>query len=414
MQQKDQHKLLDWALRNEYFSFFDGNDYSTLYGSFPKVLFVGRRSCVESNENSFAKLEQQIQTSKDWLYGYFSYDLKNEIEDLESKNPTSVPVDHLGFFVPEIIIHIETDEIIIESFENPERYFEEICLVKSVTKVSKKSIGALNSSTSKKQYLENVQKIKNAIVEGEFYEMNYCIEFSAISTSFDPLKCHNQLHRISPMPFSAFMRLGNNYLICASPERFLKKDGSKIISQPIKGTIRRSSDEKEDEALKTALKNSEKERAENLMIVDLVRNDLTKSAVPGSIVVDELFGIYSFKKVHQMISTVSARHDQNISTSDLIKHAFPMGSMTGAPKIRVMQEIESMEHSSRGLYSGSVGFISPKEDFDFNVVIRSLIYNSESGKISFHVGSAITYDSDPEYEYNECLLKAESLLEVLS
>ena len=196
--------------------------------------------------------------------------------------------------------------------------------MKNVTKVTKQSVGALTSSTSKKLYLENVEKIKNSIVEGEFYEMNYCIEFSAIATSFDPLKCHKQLRRISPMPFSAFMRLGVNYLICASPERFIKKDRSKIISQPIKGTIRRSFDEKEDEALKTVLENSEKERAENLMIVDLVRNDLTKSAVPGSIVVDELFEIYSFKKVHQMISTVSAKHNQNISTSDLIKHAFPL------------------------------------------------------------------------------------------
>ncbi len=407
-------QLLSWATRREYFSFFTGNNYSALHGSFPDLLFIGRRSYVESNENSFAKLDQQIQQTKDWLYGYFSYDLKNEIEDLVSKNPNSIPVNHLGFYTPEIIIKIRPDEITIESFDNPDIYFQEIVSIKNIKNFHEQAIGPMTSSTSKKQYLKKVEQIKNAIVEGEFYEMNYCIEFSANTTSFDPLSCYQQLNTISPMPFSAFMRIGEVYLISASPERFIKKDGNKIISQPIKGTTRRSFDKKEDEALKTSLKNSEKERAENLMIVDLVRNDLAKSALPGTVVVDELFGIYTFKKVHQMISSVSAEHNQKILMTDIIKHAFPMGSMTGAPKIRVMQEIESLEYTARGLYSGSVGFFSPDQDFDFNVVIRSIIYNSKNGNISFHVGSAITYDSDPEYEYNECLLKAESLLNVLS
>ncbi|MCK5367993.1 MAG: anthranilate synthase component I family protein, partial [Cyclobacteriaceae bacterium] len=203
-------------------------------------------------------------------------------------------------------------------------------------------------------------------------------------------------------------------LICSSPERFLKKEGTKIISQPIKGTIKRSFDKKEDEQLKQALLHSEKERAENLMIVDLVRNDLAKSSMTGSVKVEELFGINTFKKVHQMISTVSSMHKESISIPTIIKHAFPMGSMTGAPKIRVMKEIEELEDSSRGLYSGAVGYFTPDHNFDFNVVIRSILFDAESGKISFHVGSAITFDSDPEYEYNECLLKAESLFEVLS
>ena len=413
-QKSDKHILLSWAMRNEHFSFLGGNEHPTLYGSFPTMLFVGRRTYVESNENSFKKLDQQIQQSKDWLYGYFSYDLKNEVEALESKNPISIPVNNLGFYIPEVVIQIKTDEIIIESFDSPEIYYTEIHSTKIITKSHEQNVGSLTSSTSKRQYLLQVEKIKNAIVEGEFYEMNYCIEFKANTTSFDPLLCFNRLNAISPMPFSSLMRIGEVYLICASPERFIKKEKDKIISQPIKGTIRRSFDKKEDNELKTALQNSEKERAENLMIVDLVRNDLAKSALPGTVTVDELFGIYSFKKVHQMISTVSATQNPKTSTTDIIKHAFPMGSMTGAPKIRVMQEIESLEHTARGLYSGSVGFFSPEQDFDFNVIIRSIIYNSENGNISFHVGSAITYDSDPEHEYKECLLKAESLLQVLS
>ena len=420
---KDQiPQLLSWAAEQKYFSFLNGNKYPALYDSFSDILFVGRRSYVESNENSFAKLDQLIQQSDDWLYGYFSYDLKNEIELLDSKNPISIPVNHLGFYVPEIVIHLNTNDIIIESFDDPDTIYQEIFSRIKPSKSPRRggaggheqSLGPLTSSTSKRQYIDHVQKIKSAIVEGEFYEINYCIEFSTDAKSFNPLDCYLRLNALSPMPFSTFMRIGDVYLICASPERFIKKDSDTIISQPIKGTIRRSFDKKEDDALKATLKNSEKERAENLMIVDLVRNDLAKSAQAGSVRVDELFGIYTFKRVHQMISTVSAKHNQEISTTDIIKHAFPMGSMTGAPKVRVMQEIESLEHSARGLYSGAVGYFSPGQDFDFNVVIRSIIYNSETGKISFHVGSAITYDSDPEYEYNECLLKAESLLEVLS
>ncbi len=407
-------QLLSWAAEHEYFSFLNGNEYPALHGSFSNLLFVGRRSFVESNENSFHKLNQLIQQSNDWLYGYFSYDLKNEIEALESNNPVSIPVNHLGFYTPEIIIQIKSTEIIIESFDDPDIYYHEIISEEVHLESQKQNIGPLTSSSSKRQYMDKVRKIKSGIVEGEFYEMNYCIEFMAETTSFDPVTCYKRLNSISPMPFSAFMRIGEVYLICASPERFIKKGGDKIISQPIKGTTRRSFDKKEDEALKNALKISEKEQAENLMIVDLVRNDLAKSAQTGSVSVDELFGIYTFKKVHQMISTVSATHNKRCSTTDIIKHAFPMGSMTGAPKIRVMEEIESLEHSARGLYSGAVGCFSPNQDFDFNVVIRSIIYNSENRKISFHVGSAITNDSDPGFEYNECLLKAESLMEVLS
>lgn len=243
--------------------------------------------------------------------------------------------------------------------------------------------------------------------------MNYCIEYSTQSTSFNPSHCYEKLNELSPMPFSSFMRIGHKYLICASPERFLKKVGNKLISQPIKGTARRSFDKYEDNQLKDALLNSEKERAENLMIVDLVRNDLARSSISGSVKVEELFGISTFKKVHQMISTISSTQNNKVSVSDVIKHAFPMGSMTGAPKIRVMKEIENLEDSSRGLYSGTVGYFTPNHDFDLNVVIRSIIFDAKSKKISFHVGSAITYDSDPEYEYQECLLKAESLFEVL-
>lgn len=407
-------QLLRWAAEHEYFSFINGNNCSALHGSFPEVLFVGKTDIIESTSNSFEKLSALYENQNDWMYGYFSYDLKNEIEDLESKNPATIPVNHVGFYIPETIIHIQNQEIIIESIYDPVHVLNQITTYSTDEQFSKNDISAIRALTPKWQYIDHINRIKKEIVEGEFYEMNYCIEFNAEATTFDPLSCYFQLNAISPMPFSTFSRFGNTYLICASPERFLKKQGNEIISQPIKGTIKRSFDKVEDEYLAKSLHESEKERAENLMIVDLVRNDLAKSAMPGSVQVDELFGIYTFKKVHQMISTVSARHNPLIPITKIVKHAFPMGSMTGAPKIRVMEEIESLEQSSRGLYAGAVGYFQPEGDFDFNVVIRSIIYDADSNKISFHVGSAITFDSDPEYEYNECLLKAEALLQVLS
>lgn len=267
--------------------------------------------------------------------------------------------------------------------------------------------------TTKSQYLENVANIKESILRGEFYEANYCMEFSADAAHLDPYITYMHLNGASPMPFSAFLKSDNKYLICASPERFLKKIDNKLISQPIKGTMRRSKVASKDEALIKELQQSEKEQAENLMIVDLVRNDLAKCAIPGSVRVEELFGIYTFPRVHQMISTVSANLPPQTSIPTIIQNTFPMGSMTGAPKIRVMQEMEKLEDTSRGLYSGSVGFISPGQNFDFNVVIRSIVFDAKTGKISFHVGSAITYDSIAEAEYRECLLKAEAMMQVL-
>jgi para-aminobenzoate synthetase component 1 len=217
----------------------------------------------------------------------------------------------------------------------------------------------------------------------------------------------------SPTPFASYFKYDHQYLLCASPERFIKKSGDKLFSQPIKGTIKRGVDEAEDAQLKNELLHSEKELAENLMIVDLVRNDLARSSKTGSVNVDELFGIYSFKQVHQMISTVSSIIKNDTHIIDAIKHAFPMGSMTGAPKIMAMELIEKYETTKRGLYSGAIGYIAPNGDFDFNVVIRSLQYNAATKYLSYEVGSAITFDSIAEQEHDECLLKAKAIMDVL-
>jgi para-aminobenzoate synthetase component I len=410
------NRLLNWAVGKEYFQYLNGNSlYSSsgFYGAFPQMLFAGNRGALHSRADSFEKLHVLLQR-KQWLYGFMSYDLKNEIENLNSANATTIPVDHLAFVIPETIIRIEQESLIIESTADPDMIYREIIADHEANPATAAQISRLRSKTTKSEYIRNVEKIRSAIIEGEFYEMNYCIEYSAKATSFNPVVCYEKLNSLSPMPFSALMKTGHVWLICASPERFLKKIGDLVISQPIKGTIKRSFDKQEDDSLKKELFESEKERAENLMIVDLVRNDLARSAVTGSVKVEELFGIYTFKNIHQMISTVTSRRDEHCKIEDIIRYAFPMGSMTGAPKIRVMQEIDQLEDSSRGLYSGALGYFTPEGDFDFNVVIRSIIYDAYTGKLSFHVGSAITYDSDPEHEYKECLLKAETLFEVLT
>jgi para-aminobenzoate synthetase component 1 len=328
------------------------------------------------------------------------------------------------FFVPQHIIFFEETQIKIISFGNIARILEEIDS-QVITTIPKKNIPQthkISTNFSKSYYLNTVEKIKQHIIEGDVYELNFCMGFFIENIEINPLETYLKLKQVSPMPFSAFLKLKDRYVLCASPERFLKKEGIKIISQPIKGTIRRGKDENEDDILKKELRNSEKELAENMMIVDLVRNDLARTAKTGSIKATELFGIYTFPQVHQMISTIEAAMnvENNAQTEqgrreaiEFIKNAFPMGSMTGAPKIKAMELIENYEKSKRGVFSGTIGYINPVGDFDFNVVIRSIFYNSSKNYLGFQAGSAITYDSIAEQEYEECLLKTKAIREII-
>ncbi|MDF2158531.1 anthranilate synthase component I family protein [Algoriphagus sp. CAU 1675] len=268
--------------------------------------------------------------------------------------------------------------------------------------------------SSKKEYLEAIKKIKHEITEGNTYELNFCQAFSAQFEQFDPIESYINLNSISPMPFSALFKAKSTWLISASPERFLKKKGSNLIAQPIKGTIRRGCNPEEDQKNRELLFQSEKERAENLMITDLTRNDLSKVSETGSVKVSELFGIYPLPKVFQMVSTVKSIVKPNTSLEEILSSTFPMGSMTGAPKIKTMELIEELENFQRGWFSGALGWIDEKGDFDFSVVIRSVIADLSTKKLYFAVGSAITIDADAESEYEECLLKASAILEVLS
>lgn len=346
----------------------------------------------------------------EYIFGFLAYDLKNETEALVSEHPNGIGFETMGFFVPEQLIVIDRDLKVLEGEEEVKALLSKESEPQST--VAGGTI-AMQQRVSRDAYLQQVQRIKEHIVEGDVYELNYCVEFFNAHTDADPLTLYRRLKAFSPTPFGAFLKWNNSYLMCASPERFMTALNGRYYSQPIKGTIRRDEDELKDQQLKNELQQSEKERAENLMIVDLVRNDLARSSQTGSVAVDELFGIYTFRNLHQMISTVSSTPDPATHRVDAIRHAFPMGSMTGAPKIKAMQLIEQYEQTRRGMYSGAVGYFAPDGSFDFNVVIRSMQYNAISKYLCFEVGSAITYDSDAEQEYEECLLKARAIMSVL-
>lgn len=361
-------------------------------------------------------LDKWIAQKSDWVFGYLSYDLKNKIEKLETQHPNSTQVNPAHFICPKAVFSFDAsgirilkshplcdDEFIYNWFD---QYIQQspIDLNESIK---------LISAQSKEEYLNSVNSLKTHIHGGDIYEVNYCNEFFANKKLQSPFNTWLRLNEKTLAPFSAFVQIEKITLMCGSPERYLQRTGTKLISQPIKGTMKRSPDEVIDEQLKKELHESLKERTENVMIVDLVRNDLSRSAERGSVKVEKQFEPVTFKTVHHLVSTISAEINSDVSFVDLIKDTFPMGSMTGAPKIRAMQLSDHYETSARGLYSGSIGYIKPDGDFDFNVVIRSIVYNSSMPYISTHVGGAITALCDPEKEYEECQLKIRAVVEAL-
>lgn len=398
------NKALYFANTHDTFAYFNPNDYSYPFGPFKHMLMIGSENQFDLNESSaFERLEFITNSNDGYLYCHLNYDLKNQLEELASENPLTINFPKLSLLKPLITIIFDHDEIEIIAKDDKD----------TLRKIQSQPLSDYSENklmfypeVKKSDYLKNVAHIQSHITEGDVYELNYCQEFKAKGKLSDPVQCYLDLNNLAPAPFSSFLKNQHQYIIGASPERFLTKKGNQLISQPIKGTRKRGLDEYHDNILKQELRSSEKEMAENMMIVDLVRNDLARSCETGSVKVDEMFGIYTFPKWHQMISTVSGTLKSELSGIDALKNAFPMGSMTGAPKIKVMELIERYENTSRGAYSGATGYFLPNGDFDFNVTIRSLIYDDRDETASFHVGGAITYDSDPEEEYQECLLKA--------
>jgi len=406
------NKALQWAASFETACCFYSNSYPDNYSAFDTLIAIGASSTLEANAGSaFQKLNSFVE-QPGWSIGFLGYDLKNEIEPLNSANEDNLKFPDLFFFKPEILLKIKGNRVEISS-TNPQITIQEVDKIRLVEK-SVQFSSTVKSRFTKFEYIDTVEAIKEHIKRGDIYEMNFCQEFYSNNVNIDPLSLFKALNKLSPTPFASFFKHQDKFIISASPERFISKRDNKLISQPIKGTIRRGLNYEEDNRLKSLLRNDAKEQSENVMIVDLVRNDLTKCSVPGSVRVEELFGIYSFEQVHQMISTVVSFADPQLTNPEIIKHAFPMGSMTGAPKIRAMELIEQFEKSKRGIFSGSIGYFSPDGDFDFNVVIRTILYNATEKYLSFQVGSAITYASIAEKEYEECIVKAEAINKVLS
>jgi para-aminobenzoate synthetase component 1 len=392
----------------------DSHNYNDKYHRYDCLVAADSHKIFSPADNALLQFDE-FYNNNDWIFGHLGYDLKNEIEELQSSHENKIGFPDIFFFIPKVVLCIKNNLLTIHSIEQqPQAIFDEIKLKNSFETESSidKNIH-LNETVNKDEYIATIKKLQQHILRGDCYEINYCQEFFAENVFIDPVLVYMQLLKISPTPFSCFYKLENKYLVCASPERFLSKINDTIFAQPIKGTAPRHANTGLDKMEEKKLYENKKERSENVMIVDLVRNDLSKICNEGSVKTEELFGIYSFPQVHQMISTIKGELKQNISFTEIIKATFPMGSMTGAPKYRAMQLIEQYEKTKRQLFSGSVGYISPQKDFDFNVVIRSIFYNTANKFLNFLVGSAITFYADAEKEYEECILKAKAIHDTL-
>lgn len=406
-----QARALRWGAGFAHCTYFEPNGLSYPQGPFERLLAVAPTGAAAAY--SLAELGKlpPTQAAASLRCGFITYDTKNDIEALTSRNFAGFAWPTLHFFTPQTWLHWRGD--LLEIHGRTAGVLQAI-LAQSLVAHAAPRVPVLQPRLPRANYLRAVMAIREDILNGEVYELNLCQEFYAEHVALEPTDVFWRLMKASPAPFAGFVRWHDHFLLCASPERFLAHRDGQLVSQPIKGTIRRGATPEADEQQRQTLLHDEKERAENLMIVDLVRNDLARVAQTGTVRVPELFGLYPFRHLWQMISTVAADRHPTASLEDVLRATFPMGSMTGAPKVRAMQLIEHYESSRRGLYSGSIGYVNADGNFDFNVVIRSLQYRQDTGYLSFQVGSAITYDSDPEREYEECLLKAKALLEVLA
>jgi para-aminobenzoate synthetase component 1 len=436
-------QMLTWASQVGICCFLDNHGYraeAAIPATFECLLAVGAVDTLECPAgDAFSTLKTWSAARREWLFGHFSYDLARETEpgppavpDASTILPDGLPAppagaippagssaDNIGFpdlffFIPEILIELHSGHIRIGSFHNDQEAIWRQILDTAAPEHSPTPIPLFIPRFTREEYLDTVRRLQRHILRGDCYEINFCQEFFSYPACPDPLSTWWSLSQASPNPFAAFYRLGERYLLCASPERYLKKTGDTLISQPIKGTSPRyPGDPPADEASGRLLFHSRKDRSENVMVVDLVRNDLSKVCLPGSVSVDELYGIYPFPQVFQMISTITGRPAPDKHWTDMIRATFPMGSMTGAPKHKVVELIGQYERSRRGIFSGAVGYVAPNGDFDFNVVIRSLLLNRDHQYLSYLVGSGITFYSDPQAEYEECLIKAEGIRRAL-
>lgn len=402
--------MLNWTSQFSIFCFLDNAQYNLAPQQYECLLAVGAQKWAQAGTHTLQQVDALIAEHK-WLFGHLSYEAAHHLYHLTpKKDPVGFPLFY--FFQPRVVVFIKGFELHVEG-AGAEQVAQQILNTPPLVQKSFKSL-LIQPRLQRDAYIQTIRQLQQHIQRGDCYEINFCQEFFAEAAQISPAHVFQKLVQLSPNPFAAFYRLEDQYLICASPERFLTKRGHKLLSQPIKGTAPRRTDKALDEKQRQTLLQSPKERAENVMVVDLVRNDLSKVCKKGTVQVDELFGIYPFPQVYQMISTISGILKEEITFSQIIEATFPMGSMTGAPKLRVMQLIDQYEKGGRGIFSGAVGYINPNGDFDFNVVIRSIMYNAGNGYLSYQAGSGITYYSQAEGEWEECGLKAAAIKKVLT
>jgi para-aminobenzoate synthetase component I len=351
----------------------------------------------------------------DWCFGHLSYDLKDCLEDLGGTRTTDPELPLSCWFVPRWVVEWRKGDVLLHA--HPEDVDEGMALLEALHDgEGTNDVGpALDweLKTSRERYLARTQELLRHIQLGDIYEVNYCTTREACSPGWDVYSAFGRLLERTEAPFAGFYRLGHRFALCASPERFLAFDGDRVMAQPMKGTRPRSSDPVEDARLASELASDGKERSENIMAVDVIRNDLSRIAASGSVAVEELCGVHSYTRVHQMVSTVVARLGSGRRPWDAVMASFPMASMTGAPKIKAMELIDGAEDRARGLFSGSLGYFAPDGTGDLNVVIRTLLHDSSSGLLTLTTGSALTAACDPEEEWAECDLKARSVIDAL-
>jgi para-aminobenzoate synthetase component 1 len=387
---------------------FDGSDDGVCY------LGIGAKRVLEvgGDLEELDLLESLENFTKGWTFGWIGYDVKNSILEVNTREKNGLGLPDLAWWEPEVVIRWSGDKSpeVIQGSAHDKIAIEALQLLKEDHTGENDKVGEMVWSWKKDEYLEQYNKVQDLIQAGDVYELNLCQTLQGHAPSHSSWNLFASLYEKTKAPFSAYMQCGSYRVMSCSPERFIKKEGSTLISQPIKGTIARGLNDEEDLRLIDELRNSEKERAENIMITDLVRNDLSRVAKRGSVVVNDLCGIHTFETVHQMISEVACEVDESKGIAEILRATFPMGSMTGAPKISAMKHIDKLEQKGRGVYSGSVGYITPEGNFDLNVLIRSLFHNAESGKLEASVGGAITSLSEGEMEFDECKLKASAIL----
>ncbi|HSZ73110.1 MAG TPA: anthranilate synthase component I family protein [Cytophagaceae bacterium] len=406
------HQLLAYAAAHfDTYCYLNGNNIVYPHEAFPRLMGIGiKEEYIVYTEAGFSwsAMDRFINAHcGEYIFLCINYRLKNKIEHFSSSlyDPLEFPLIHL--YCPQYIFEEKNQHWEAANKEAESLSYTILAgISESTVQTNPTKASSPAAQFSHEQYIHIVHKIKEELAKGNIYEINFCNSYSGTYSDVDYLSLYEKLNHISPMPFSVLYKNKQHVLLSASPERFVQKRHNTLVSQPIKGTAGRKENSKEDELQKKALEQSLKERTENIMIVDLVRNDLSKICTGGSVQVEELCKVYTFERVHQLISTIKGELEQpDISFSEIIKALFPMGSMTGAPKLRAMRLIDELEKEDRGLFSGSAGYIAPNGDFDFNVIIRSLLFNENKGLYKFHAGSAITIASDAELEYQECEVK---------